>query len=213
MSLEHFDNNKLFNVYVRSMITYTDHHHRYLQPANDLNIFRPIGFFLKYTDAEKWILKNGKKITDDFYEMYTSPCAFCIIEQGNVSVENEYFEDYIDELSLYWCNKGYPTFVFNEKCYKMVMDENFIYVSHDWSVPNADWIRYVKDDGTIFRGSDDENFERCVNDYFSSAKQRFYDEYNKLKDNNRTPITNRNQDIMVDELSNRIIEACQNLDF
>lgn len=49
-----FDNNLIYNVYIRSMTTYDDHDHKDLQYKVKLNIFKVVGFFLSNDIAEDW---------------------------------------------------------------------------------------------------------------------------------------------------------------
>jgi hypothetical protein len=182
-----FDNNFIYNVYIRSMTTYDDHYHKDLQYKNKLNIFKVVGFFLNNDAAQDWLLKNGKILTDSFYENYEQGCVFSIIPQKNLSkklLENEGFEDTFDETSLYFVNGKHSAFVFSEESYKMVLNENFIYVSHDWGNPIPEYIRYIKEDGSIIigDGGNDEYFEKCLKDYFEDSKIKYRKKYLEFKD-------------------------------
>lgn len=109
-------------------------------------------------------------------ETYDTPCAFHIIKQKNLKVDDE-MEDEFGKVDHYMSNKGYPTYVFSEESYKMVLDEILIFISHDWGQPtDTKYIKYYKDDEVI-EGGTREHFYESVKGYKEPHKQEYIDAY------------------------------------
>ena len=171
---------KLFIVYLRSMTTYDDHQLQNLQSDNPLRIFNALAFFNKVNDAEKYILKNGTTITKNFEKSYKEGCALCIIDQTNFNLVFDDLEDYLNIVNIDFCNKPYPTYVFSEKSYKMVMNEHLIFVSHDWMNPIPKWIKYIKTNGSIVIGCDKKHLLKVLKDFDEDSKSTYIEEYNRI---------------------------------
>jgi len=90
-----------------------------------------------------WVIKNGRKIVREQEYYYETEMAFTIIEiKPKESLTLELLS-----------SKMYPTFVFTEKAYKMILEEHRkLYLRRCIDNPVIHWIYFVKDHGTINRG-------------------------------------------------------------
>ncbi len=150
-------------MYIRSMCIYTDHFVpkglNYVDYNKDFIIFNGIGYFDEYEKAYEWLIKNGKKYTEEFNELHNQPCAFVIKKSNTIDIDKcDDFEDYMSENDLYFLSRDKFHYVFDEKCYEMCLTEHLMYVSHDYDTHFPSWIKYVKND--IFIGYDCKHIKK-----------------------------------------------------
>ena len=176
-----------YMVYIISMTTYCDHDYKELQPKNVLNICNVVSVFPDFNSAEKWLFKHGKKLNDNFYELYEQGCAFNIVEHKNYTTDDN-FEDFLNNsgIDMYMTNRQFPTYVFSSSSYNMVLNEHFIFVSHDWSESIPWWITYIAEDGNVLKGCTDDHFKKCLAFYRDEYKEAEIQKFEKLKDNHYT---------------------------
>ena len=92
-------------------------------------------FFSNFEIAEKWLLKNGKKFTDEC----DCPVMFEIIKQNIES------ESLIDNLNIPYTKNKY---VFSSESYKMMCSEIFIFITSEEYCVSPDDFKFKYIDGT-----------------------------------------------------------------
>jgi hypothetical protein len=141
------------------MTTYTDHEFKNLLIYPELNYNAPLAFFTTFEEAEKYVLENGRAITKEFMDIHDSGCALYISPMKNYDIKTDCMEDIRSD--IYFIPRD-PTYVFSKASYKMVMDENFIFYSRNHADENAQYITYLKKNGTIIKGSTNKEIKRCL---------------------------------------------------
>lgn len=117
--------------------------------------------FINYEMAHKYVLDNGKKITNDFFNDYKQGCSFCILQIDNTM-------------------DGYTIFVFSENSYNMVMNEHIKMVQLFLADPIPNWIVYIKNN-TIFYGCNNEFFEKILNIIDKKYHKKYIEEFEKYQ--------------------------------
>jgi hypothetical protein len=175
----------MYDVYMRSMSVYTDHYLRHLQYENVLKINYKIKSFCSYKEAEEYLMRRGNEITKEFMEEKEQPCVFNIIKEEN----NDYYTEELDNKFDLQIIPKYPTFAFNEEAYKMILNEQYIFVSRDWDYDIPKHYVYVKEDNIKY-GITKEHFEKVNNSvgYCEEDKEKLnkeFDEYDKLSNKSK----------------------------
>lgn len=171
----------MYNVYIRSMTIYPEL--KELHYDCDLNIFTPLAFFTSYENAKEYILKNGKVITEKFFEIHEQGCSLVIIKQNNYIPDEDDLEEIEETLDL-WLGPytSCENYVFTEESYNMLIKEQKILASNDWAEPIPKHIYYVKDDG-IYRGITEDQFTDNIKNYYPDSKKYKEIQWAKFKKN------------------------------
>lgn len=142
---EYLEKKPIYGVYCRGSIL-----------PNTIYHVELIRNFASFSGAREWVIKNGKKIVNGQEYYYETEMALTIIEmKPKESISLELLS-----------SKLYPTFVFTEKAYKMILEEHRkLYLRRCIDNPVIHWIYFVKDDRTINRGCSWEHVMNVV--YFS----------------------------------------------
>ena len=155
---------ELFLVYIRSMCTYTDHTVpetlKYVDYKSSLKVFKEIAYFKTFEEAYDWIITNGKKFTEKFYDITEEGCAFTIMKKKTLEIDL-FDEDFLDLSRSYLLDRTIFHYVFSELSYKMCLTEHLMYYSHDWDSLFPSWIKYVKRKNSIFIGCDHKHIKKA----------------------------------------------------
>lgn len=148
---------ELYIVYIRSMCTYKDYYNfdkldKYIEYDDELNIFEPVGFFNNYDSAYNWLIENGKKLTDNFFELHDQGCAFVIVFKKTIQTESDELEDFLSQTDLYLLDRTRYHYTFSKESNDMCLTEHLRYVSHEWDTNFPNWIKYVQDKDNISIG-------------------------------------------------------------
>jgi len=174
----------MFVVYIRSNSAYSI-------PDNELfykhrkYIFDSLGFFRTFEAAKKWLIKNGKKIDEQFYDRHLEGCVFLIEERNNYKPDEDEMEDYMilaDNPPINFLA------VFSKESYLMVMDEHTLMHKHDWASIFPDYIHYLRNGKLEKVGITREYFDKLNENYFPEFKQKNLTEYLEGYSKNKIPI-------------------------
>ena len=162
----------MFNVYIRSISSYvtdTDNEECKKKGYSNLNVYKPIGFFETDDLAQQFLLKMGKKISDDFFELHDQPCVFTILEQHTYTDEDNIEDYFVGDLQ--WVNYTVPTYMFSEEALNMILYECKIIMKYDWMEPNyLALLRYVKNGKYVRTPNIEKLFKDELKNYDSNDK-------------------------------------------
>ena len=157
---------EIYVVYIRSMCTYTDYYKfnkldkgEYIEYESELGIFESIGYFNDYDIAYNWLLTNGKKFTNNFFDLHEQGCAFVIMLRKTIEPES-LDDDFLSLKDLYFLDLSRYHYTFSKKSYNMCLTEHLRYASRDWDSPFPGWIKYVQDKNNITIGSNTTHIKK-----------------------------------------------------
>jgi hypothetical protein len=155
---DYLNDNDMYNVFFREQDPYT-------KKSDDLSStdIHLLKTFATMREAQKWILENGKLITEEEEYDYGRPVVLTIIPFDN---KGNYDMDEIPTNMHLIATKKYMTYAFSEDDYNMLLNEHIYLINYDWIdeiIPK--WLRYIKDDGSIVYGCTPKDFEKILNSF------------------------------------------------